>query len=439
MNASCLVFLYSWKESKRGVGRRFPLLYSLGALSVWALPFIDPRGGALPGIFKGDVLMDLLLAPLTSAFIVVLLFGGIAIHSLAQFVGRESLLSSVMPPAMNFGATALLLKALSQFAEGAVREPSRVDLWVPVPLICALLLGVRNVAARPLRRAMEIHDNLCVLACYGAISSLTAAVVGVFIFDEFGGWEPWQKATSTGLVLLHCWSIQELGKFGDVKGASKKHDREIPRGKDAATDKNCFTKEAGRRMADPAKGSSPKIEMKSATHFVHGDRGIRGPSSSEPPSGNELLNFNSEPRTVEQDAQIEDELFARALAPARLSSVVTGMPVVDDGGGLEMLRNAAEGDCFFQEATDLTPKFDADFEEIMRRFDEDDAADIGPGVRPVLDLGGGNDEASPRPAHVHESNMGQILQFDAGALLEDDADIQDEEELVRNIQNLESL
>jgi len=153
---------------------------------------------------------------------------------------------------------------------------------------------------------------------------------------------------------------------------------------------------------------------------------------------------------VDQDAEIEEQLFARALAPQRLAAAFSGLPVIDDGGGGFDLPSGnffagAFGDVSLE---GMTPQFDADFEEIMRRFDEDDRQassidDMGPGVRPIVDL-----VMDSEASHHTSKSSGEaaappppsVLQFDASTLLDDSMGVGfDEDDLLNSIQDIPSL
>merc|ERR1719199_1085445 len=67
MNASCLVFLYYWKESKlrKSSGPRFNEgLVCSAVLSAWILPFAaGPKDGQLPRVMRLSELLDVVLGP----------------------------------------------------------------------------------------------------------------------------------------------------------------------------------------------------------------------------------------------------------------------------------------------------------------------------------------------------------------------------------------
>merc|ERR1712118_403505 len=87
----------------------------------------------------------------------------------------------------------------------------------------------------------------------------------------------------------------------------------------------------------------------------------------KPPSP--LLNFSAAARTVDDDDEMEDQLLARALAPQCLNSVMNDvMPSASEVEGPPISLDFMPSVTSF----DSNPQFDVDFEEIMRRFDEDD-------------------------------------------------------------------
>mmetsp|Transcript_7347 Transcript_7347/g.18416 ORF Transcript_7347/g.18416 Transcript_7347/m.18416 type:complete len:519 (-) Transcript_7347:68-1624(-) len=472
MNASCLVFLYFWKESKRSGGAfgGGSLFHVLGALSAWALPFLDPAGGVVPTTLQAGPLMATVLAPEICMYVVALLLAGIVIHTTSGFFG-DSALVSCTPPGLNFGVSALLLKALAHILASAALAPHRFELWAAIASLAVLIFGVRSAATAPLRRAMEVHDNLSVLASYGAVSSGAAMLTGSYVYGELEGWKFERQALFAAVAVSHCWGLRALGlRSGgsDARGAPKK-DRETPRADDEKSGESRSPgqpKEA-RRAESSMRGSSVQmVELPSSATGSLAGRSIGagggngkaaggGPASSsgasagtrEQPSG-PLLTFN-EPRTVDEDAQIEDKLIARALAPQRLAPVVSGLPVLDDGldGFADDVTSGNPFDGAFDDMG-ATPQFDADFEEIIRRFDEDDRQqtleESGPGVRPIVDLspdtafGGGGELSSNKPVQGAPLPPA-VLQFDAQTLLDDDGGQDDEDELLRSIEDIPSL
>lgn len=325
MNASCLVFLYFTKESKRYNSMHFrEMLSCASALSAWLLPFVDPTDGSMPELLQLTFMLDIAMTPLTVLYVGVLLLAGGLAHC---GVGASSSAWSCIGPALNFGASALLLKAAVHLAGGILTQPDRPALWAALLVAVALLLGVRWAAAVPLRRAMEAHGSLSVLTAYGAASSAAACVTGGYIYGEVALWSFERQSIYVLLVCAHCWGIMSLGFGGNSGHGAEGRDSE-------------------RRQGD------------------YQQIGEMSGGGDAP-----LLNF-SDPvvqRTVDDDAQIEDQLLARALAPASLSTV----GAVGAGGGW------ADWSAPFPGGGAPEPQFDADFEEIMRRFDEDDRRHSG--------------------------------------------------------------
>jgi len=150
-----------------------------------------------------------------------------------------------------------------------------------------------------------------------------------------------------------------------------------------------------------------------------------------PPSP--LLQFNDE-RTVDEDAQMEEKLFAHALAPEHLAPAIGGLSVEEDDSILDALGVGDMGDPFKEK-----PAFDADFEEIMRRFDEDDRQ------RTVVD-GGRQDskpitERDPDPHRAGEmrkdASQPAVLAYDAQTLLDVSGNgHDDEDELLQCIEDI---
>ncbi|OLQ02279.1 hypothetical protein AK812_SmicGene14890 [Symbiodinium microadriaticum] len=366
MNASCLVFLYFWKESKRAqvlqlreaVGEVFVCFL---ALSAWALPFLDPGGRDWPEAVQAASLLETLLAPRSKQ--------GDSLWLCVQ----GNVFVSCLPPAMNFGVSALLLKAAAQVASGILQAPQRSELWAALPVLLLLLFTVRSAAASPLRRALEAHDTLRVLAAYGVLSGIAAAVTGALIYGELAGWTVEKQGTFAAVLALHCWGMRGLGA-----------------------------------TAEP-RGSPPQQKAKTEE-----DEGSAKGSSAAPPAEGPLLNFDevaARRRTVDDDAMMEEQLFARALAPLSTEEVDT------TGAG------------------EAAPQFDADFEELMRRFDEDDRAT----AQPITELALESPEDSPPPAAAilpdttpaHQP----VLTLDAEMLLDSNAN-EDEDELLKGIEDL---
>merc|ERR1712190_377723 len=83
---------------------------------------------------------------------------------------------------------------------------------------------------------------------------------------------------------------------------------------------------------------------------------------------------------------------------------------------------------------DLAPQFDADFEEIMKRLNEDDQADQG---QLIKDLDGTNPDPSPTSLTLPDATPPSVLEYDAQTLLDDACGMQvDEDELLRSIEDI---
>lgn len=419
MNASLLVFLYFWKESKRSM-RMGELLASLTALSAWAVPFLDPANGKIPEPMQVGVLIDVMLAPRTCVYVVGLLLSGIVFQCLSGWLCRESALMSCVPPALNFGVTALLLKAGTHVVLALLLTPARTELWLALLTLGILLLGVRSAAAGPLRRAMEANDNLSILANYGFVSGVAAAVTGGFVFGELESWSRDQKLAYLVAAAVHCWGMRQLGLgFAESRGAGKlKADEETG-------------------AASPAPGNAKKSRSEGRTEGLQmvevGGRGkgaadrAGGPGAGaaiaaaaleadQPLSPLLLLN---EPRTVDDDAAIEEQLFARVLGTAGAADI-----------GISGIQHAGAG-AFGQDASS---GFDADWEEIMRRFEEDDKGMDGPASK-LTELAEGLDlQHAPSAA---DAAPPAVLTFDAQTLLDSNEDVLcDEDELLKNIEDI---
>eukprot|EP00927_Polykrikos_kofoidii_P037218 TRINITY_DN31383_c0_g1_i2.p1 TRINITY_DN31383_c0_g1~~TRINITY_DN31383_c0_g1_i2.p1 ORF type:complete len:468 (-),score=90.69 TRINITY_DN31383_c0_g1_i2:49-1452(-) len=398
MNASCLVCLFFWKETKRSrTGwNTNEVLACATALSAWILPFVDPLGGQVPSIVDTAALLDVLLAPRTGLYVTVALAVGVAVHCWLQ---GESALGSVAGPAINFGVSAIFLKALVLIAFSIAAAPLRPSLWVVAVALAAVLLFLRSATSPPLRRALEAHDKLTVLATYGVTSSAAAALTGGFVYRETDAWSIERQVLSFALCVAHCWgmsslAVRSLSSDGGSKGVG------------------------GRGARDGGKGAVQLAEMsgRGSKHAVNSD--------GRPPSP--LLNFSPSARTVDEDAQMEDQLLAHALAPQNLSPLM--------------------GWASFGE----NQQFDADFEEIMRRFGEDDKKFTGgEGGEPqpsIVDITQLVDEAASSPLLPPVEPSGPLTSgamtgaMDAQDMLDISYDnMDDEESLLQGIQDIEDL
>mmetsp|Transcript_41272 Transcript_41272/g.81448 ORF Transcript_41272/g.81448 Transcript_41272/m.81448 type:complete len:491 (+) Transcript_41272:34-1506(+) len=418
MNASCLVFLYFWKESKRSrAARCCELLACASALSAWALPFLSQADAKVPAAVRIEAVVDKLMAPATCIYVTGLLLTSIVLHCLCH--GRSAL-GSCTPPGLNFGVSAMLLKALMLVVIPVTMEPARSELWAAMACIVVLLLGVRSAAAMPLRRALEVHDNLSVLAAYGLVSSIVASVTGGLVFGEMDSWDPSQQTCYLIVAAAHCWGMSTLGRASsDVKAIKDGADTDVERGTET-----------------PAKG----LYGKSLQMTELSSRGSTATPSAiasrrEEPSS-PLLNFN-EPsvHTVDDDVEFEEKIFAHALAPLHLSPAKSDGSAADpwtaawpDSGNS---ATAPSSTVAAAAPTAVVPQFDADFEEMMRRFGEEDSdkgqriTDLAP--EPVLE----------RPAVPDAAFPPSVLTYDAQTMLDDACGAQDDEdELLRSIEDI---
>ncbi|CAK0875514.1 unnamed protein product, partial [Prorocentrum cordatum] len=152
MNASCLVILYFWRETKRSKSiHKDELLACASALSAWALPFVRPSGGAFIEAMPAAVVLDRMLSTFSCSYVVALLVGSTVVHC---FLNGGSALGSCAPPGLNFGVSAMLLKAFTQVAASLALAPGRPEQWATLLVLATLLLGARSVATAPLRRAL---------------------------------------------------------------------------------------------------------------------------------------------------------------------------------------------------------------------------------------------------------------------------------------------
>jgi hypothetical protein len=214
--------------------------------------------------------------------------------------------------------------------------------------------------------------------------------------------------------------MSALGRAGsDVKAIKDGADTDVEQG-----------------TAPPAKygKSSQMTELSSrgstATPSVSGSR------REEPKSP--LLNFN-EPlgHTVDDDVEFEEKVFAHALAPLHLSPAKSDGNAADpwtaawpdDGSGATGPSSIAA--VAAAPTVTVAPQFDADFEEMMRRFGEEDSdkgqriTDLPP--EPVLEQPAVPDAASPP----------SVLTYDAQTMLDDACGAQDDEdELLRSIEDI---
>lgn len=406
MNASCLVFLYFKKESKRYNSMQFrEILSCASALSAWLLPFVDPTDGSFPDVLQLGLLLDIAMAPATCAYVGVLLLAGALAHC---GFGAGTSVWSCTGPALSFGTSALLLKAAVHIVASLVFQPKRPEAWASLLGTLALLLGVRWAAAAPLRRAIEAHGSLSVLTIYGAVSSAAACTTGGYIYGEVGKWGLERQTLYVCLAFAHCWGMVSLGTC-------------------AADDRGHSHAGKSGYSPVPASDSDRRGAERRGVATSESNKGMTGSSRDTSP----LLNFN-EPavqRTVDDDAEIEDQLLAHALAPANLSAVGAAG---SSAGWADWSTSSARGPA-------AEPQFDADFEEIMRRFDEDDRLQSGAKDAPALptDLVAGQASRSSPPPAI--APAGVLTGLDAQTMLEVSyGGMEDEEdELLSSIQDLD--
>mmetsp|Transcript_39275 Transcript_39275/g.108267 ORF Transcript_39275/g.108267 Transcript_39275/m.108267 type:complete len:535 (+) Transcript_39275:129-1733(+) len=466
MNASCLVCLYFWKETKRSKSMHFgEVLACASALSAWILPFVDPADGRVPEVMEESEVLDMLMAPRTCLYVVGILVGGIAMQCQGQ---GASALGSTVGPALNFGVSAMFLKALAYVVASIAFMPSRPALWGEAVALVASLLWVRSAAAAPLRRALETHDKLSVLASYGMTSSATAALTGSLVYRETAAWSLDRQVLSFAISAVHCWGMVSLSLRGLARDSGDDTDlvnratgpsiqmAEVPGRCGGATPASCggggafpggfsggaaaAAASSGSRGANIATGGSSASGAPMAVVGAHDGQGD-GP----------LLDFGVGPRTVDEDALIEDQLLARALAPQRLSFVLgtplTVEPEAEGPLGGESLPwvaawpdSGASGQALAWGNSNSSLQFDADFEEIMRRFDEDDkktGAHAEQAINPSLGL------AAPMPEAVvstpSQGTAALAVPMDAQTMLDVSYGLDEEDQLLECIQDIDDL
>lgn len=408
MNASCLTCLYYWKESKRASAiQPGEMLACAAVLTAWALPLADPADAEYKKPMEAAPLLDAVLSPNTCVYVVALLAVSVVVHC---FCRGESAFGSCAPPALNFGVSAMLLKALVQLATLLAAAPlENASLWAGVVLLLILLVVVRSAAAVPLRRAMEIHDNLSVLAFYGVLSSAAAALTGCVVFGEMDGWGLDMQIVYGAVAVAHCWGMCRLGMcVSEPKGYAG-----IPW-------------EAGADDEPEDEMVPPVLEMAS-----FGGRGVSAStigastanrkSSTSPPPALSFCEGVQSAMVLDDDARIEDELFARALAP------IGGVPDTEDIWAPAWPESDA-----VVEASQKAPQFDEDFEEIMRRFDDEDRTRTGNAL-PIAAL-------EPLDARAGATKSpAQGLLGSAQTSLFEMPETDDEDEMLKGIVDLDEL
>lgn len=403
MNASCLVFLYFWKESKRAKVLQLNEVLSCAlALAVWILPCLDPTGGVLqPAEVQVDSLLETLWAPGSCAYVVILLLLGVAICLLYR--GGGNAFVSCLPAALNFGVSSMLLKALPQVARGLLQAPQRLELWAALPVLGGLILAVRSAAASPLRKALEVHDSLRVLAAYGVLSGLAAVLTGGFIYSELAAWKPDRQAIYVALLAGHCWGMRSLSSSDQLRGSPDEPQKAKTEAVEGSSRRQT--------VLEPAGAPRASVEMTRAA----GERGAADVGEKGKEEKGPLLTLEegaARRRSVDEDARMEEQLFAKALG-----SLATDSPEAERGTA--------------------APHFDADFEELMRRFDEDDQQQPTTVTDLALDTTI-EDSASPvsPPVLPDVTPVHTVLTLDAEALLDSNAN-EDEDELLKGIEDLE--
>lgn len=439
MSASCLVCLYFWKESKRS-----GCLPCVAALAAWLLPLLDPSAGVMPAAVDGERLLFLVLGPRTAMYVAVLL----AAAAVLQFGGPfSSAMISCAPPAMNVGFSALLLKALVYALTLLLTEPGSLYCWAVLTICAGLVVVVLNAAAGPLRRALEANDNLTVLAVYGLMSSGAAMCTGCLIFGELDAYEDSRMIGFAIVTSIHCWGMFRMAFLDAEPKGGYSHVGEFD---------PTFAGMSSNRWGH---GHNRSLEMSEMSR-QHG--GCNG----EP--GSPLLLFSSEraPRSVEEDAKVEEQLFARALAPEHLAPALVGAaedtswaaawpesgvsaapawssaaPVWSSAapvwspatGAANALTAAPPASLPGSVPAAMEPQFDADFEELMRRFDEDDKLIIEAPTAPTRSA------FSPESSVLRPMSLASppnvLVQLDAETML-DCGVHDDEDELLRNIEDI---
>eukprot|EP00929_Paragymnodinium_shiwhaense_P013285 TRINITY_DN121149_c0_g1_i1.p1 TRINITY_DN121149_c0_g1~~TRINITY_DN121149_c0_g1_i1.p1 ORF type:complete len:506 (-),score=118.54 TRINITY_DN121149_c0_g1_i1:83-1600(-) len=372
MLVSFLACSYFLKESKKSSWQLGEAVACLCALSAWALPFVDPYGGFFPaGAMDEELLLDTILSPRSTVFVVALLLGAAIVHWSNQ---SASVLGSVLAPAMNFGVSALFLKTTVHSIGLVLQHPGEPTFWAGGLTFAGMLYWLRSSAAPALRKAFETHDRLSILAMYGMTSSAAAAIAGGNIFHETSAWPVEKQMCSFAIGCLHCWGMASLssremmikktdgdnGSAGDIE-SSMVEKPSLSRGRMASSEAAALGVEMPTRGTTTAVKAS--VSAIGASAALAGDAGRQG--------GTPLLDFSIAPRTVDDDDEMEDQLLASALAPQRLASVLGEFP------GANVVTAGPLG----MGAAPVSPQFDADFEEIMRRFNQDDekAVEAGDG------------------------------------------------------------
>uniref|UniRef100_A0A7S0AN71 Uncharacterized protein n=1 Tax=Pyrodinium bahamense TaxID=73915 RepID=A0A7S0AN71_9DINO len=246
-------------------------------------------------------------------------------------------------------------------------------------------------------------------------------------------WEPWHQMLFIAVAAVHCWGMLSLGcRASEGRGRKEAADKDAVA---AAT-------VSGRRAAELGKGLQ-MAEVSGRGALAAAGSGAKSAvtardAKDKPPSP--LLSF-SEPaatHTVDDDAQMEEKLFAHALAPLTLGSPMGGLPGPEGSAGAAWTAGWPGAGSAGETApaatpgaaqAGLAPQFDADFEELMRRFGESEQ-----GGQRITDL---PPESKPKAAPLQDSSPPSVLQYDAQTLFDDACGAQDDEdELLREIEDI---
>jgi len=315
------------------------------------------------------------------------------------------------------------------------------DIVLTISVIGALMLflaGIRSAAAGPLRRALETHDNLSILAFYGASSGVMAALAGGLVYDELGDWGMERQALFALVLAVHCWGMRTLGvRSADLRGYSSVSKKD--------TDDVQLSQHSARRHESRSTEVASSFPTSSPGGLASSGGAVTSGAGKPPDSPLFVLNEPKVLRTVDDDADIEDQLFAHALAPHRLRQ----LPVVGASQGADQSWASFDdttwpaGPAFpvtaaSQKPSTLNlpaPQFDADFEELMRRFDEDDKkGPTGPSSKSAVLFTEPPPEISIRVAEP----PAVITSLDASSLLDvDHGGQEDEDELLSCIADID--
>mmetsp|Transcript_42484 Transcript_42484/g.91688 ORF Transcript_42484/g.91688 Transcript_42484/m.91688 type:complete len:642 (-) Transcript_42484:294-2219(-) len=439
MQAASLVLCFFWKESRHRAPCSATLGPSLAALSgAWALPFFDEaHDGRLPPTWEANHLLALSVAPQTLVFVVGMLVAAFLVYSTGAFLLKDGLFSACLPSAMIFGVSAVLLKGLVLVVDTLLLRPDVPDLWVVLLAIFFLLVGVRRVAVTPLRRALETHDTLLVLASYGGISSLSAVAAGTLVYGELEALNENRKAAFLICVLIHSLGLQTLGNRASIADRNS-------RGKEKSLEEgNAGSVGEEVAAAAAATASSQNVELSVAVSRggVGGggrDRGLThdfDPGSSLG-DGHGIVASTSSSSATAHPSQMQSTTATKSATTTTATATAFGatpaFAVADFSSSASAAAAApaaapapapavASKESFFDQtfATGGAAKagdgfgwceqegteWNADFEELLRNCGEEDAqlegldGDLGPGVCPIAALA----SLAPAPAPVSAS------------------------------------